>query len=107
MPYQTLSFADRSAKCLWLPSSSSDTLDANNEGRRRAVELIDFMQRSDMPFLLGHVTQAIAAKGKFGPLEAGFYHQISLYALHSEIRNSPIMEQPSEVVARPSLRLVT
>ena len=103
MPYATLSFADRSTKCLWLPYDSSDIRRRNSEGRRRATELVAFMQHNSMPFLLGHVITEISKQGEMGALETGFMHQIARFTM-----NINLSETTDEAATeRPRLTLVT
>ena len=103
MPYATLSFADRSTKCLWLPFDSSDIRRRNSEGRRRATELVAFMQHNNMPFLLGHVMTEIAKQGEIGALETGFMHQIARFTMNINLGETAEAE-PSTA---PRLTLVT
>ena len=87
----TLSFADasrgRGKICLWKVSNSHCPVSGNEEGRNRADELLSYMADNDLPFLLGHVVQAIAESGSWGPVETGFCQRVADYALAGEISN--------------------
>ena len=85
----TLSFAEvsrgRGKICLWKVSNSNCSAEGNAEGRERADELLAYMAAEDLPFLLGHVMQAIAQSGSWGPMETGFCQRVAEYALAGEI----------------------
>lgn len=46
------------------------------EGRRRASDLVGFMQGQNDPSLLNRVGKAIVGSGKYGAVETGFFQEI-------------------------------
>lgn len=77
--------------CLWIGHEPDDAVSDSAEGRRRAIELLDLMQQGDLPFLLGHVIEAIAAQGHIGPMERAFIHHFAEAALCGHY---PVVQQP-------------
>lgn len=101
----TLSFAEgsrgRGKICLWKFPEFTCPVEGNAEGRNRADELLSYMADNELPFLLGHVMQAIAESGSWGPVETGFCQRVADYALAGEIS---IVKTPQ--AQRPLLTLV-
>lgn len=64
-----------------LPDVPENHAALNDAGRIRADELIAYMRHHRAPMALGHVARAIAASGRWGPMETGFYSQIALHAI--------------------------
>lgn len=99
----TLSFATGSrgaAKiCLWAAANNTSSYECNREGRRRADELLAYMDVNRVPFLLGHVMEAMIAGGAYGPLETGFCQRLAERALAAEM--------PQPVPQRPKLEIVS
>ncbi|QTG12369.1 hypothetical protein G6M86_03535 [Agrobacterium tumefaciens] len=46
------------------------------EGRKRAGDLVGFMQNQNDPSLLNRVGKAIVGSGKYGAVETGFFQEI-------------------------------
>lgn len=69
---------------LWPDSDPCSYGEANEIGRGRAAELTDVIRRTQSPVLLGHVIEAIVAKGRIGGMEIGFFHALSIEILNPE-----------------------
>lgn len=67
----TLSFASKPD--MWAIAAPTGDYSADCEaGVGAAIELQDFMRTQDAPFMLGHVLQAMIAKGRWSGVEVGF-----------------------------------
>lgn len=62
-----------------LPDVPENYAALSDAGRARAEELVAYMRRHRAPMALGHVARAIAASGRWGPMEIGFYGQVALH----------------------------
>lgn len=102
----TLSFTSVGSRTrkldLWTQFCNTNPEESNAEGRRRAHELLDFIQINDIPFLLGHVVRAIIDHGaQTGAVETGFFQVIASAACRGHI---PEQQRRAEKV--PHLTLV-
>lgn len=70
---------------LWPESTASTYSEANQAGRARAEELVDVIRKTQSPSLLGHVMEAIAAKGSSGGMEVGFFHALSIELMNPHV----------------------
>ncbi len=84
-PLSQLSFAVAESKRvnLWPEVQTGTYSEACQIGKARAAELLDYMQRNDSPFVLGHVADAIAQRGSVGGVETGFFQVIAERALRA------------------------
>jgi len=62
---------------LWSVPETGDYAADNATGRHIAEAVLSDMRDSGAPILLGHVAKAIAAKGRHGGVEVGFWHTIA------------------------------
>ena len=98
----TLSFASRDEHgiSLWSPAIDGTAIDFNAEGRRRAQELLSLMQSEGLPFLLGHVTEAIVKQDWFGPMECSFFAVIAEAAVEGCVPAARGVSRPLLSVVR-------
>lgn len=77
-------FAARSAEGLinYWPAADEKSGDLRSDGLSRADALIAAMRdRSGQAITLKFVAQAMAASGRFGPMESAFFHRLGEHLL--------------------------
>ena len=67
----------------WAPEVSGNYGSDNTKGHDYADEVLEYMRQHDYPGLLGHVTKAMIAHGKFGGVEVGFCERVSWRAIRT------------------------
>lgn len=68
---------------IWVPERTRIWSQDNQTGRSYADALVDYMREFDAPCVLGYVIQAIANKGVFEGVEAGFMQRLSELAMRA------------------------
>ena len=102
----TISFATilPDAVDLWPTILSSDSRQANQIGRQRADEILQYAANNQAPMILGHDVAAIIGKGVYGPAETGFFHRVAAHCIESSAEHGETRAvRPS---TRPVLHLV-
>lgn len=69
---------------LWPDPGIKNYGEANAAGRARAEELVRVIRTTRSTVLLGNVIEAINASGRFGGLEIGFFHALSIELMNPE-----------------------
>ncbi len=103
----TLSFASSrgGALDLWSPADAGSYRQGNDIGRSRADELVQYMRDNQAPMVLGHVVQAIVARGEYGAIEIGFFNQLGLIAMSGGAGKFPRPLEDGEAAEFPAASL--
>jgi hypothetical protein len=83
---------------LWPPIPPMSYAQANEIGRERAAEVVQLIRRANSPSLLGHMADAIANCNRFGGLEVGFFHGISLELINPSLSVTEFIEIPNRQI---------
>ncbi|CAN7178022.1 AlpA family phage regulatory protein [Rhizobium rhizogenes] len=97
-PFAGLTFAKEKADTtwdLWNVAESGDYGKDNAIGAQYAEELVDCMQQREVPFMLGHVIEAMISKKRYGGIEIGFTQRISEKSLGLEHARALPTTQPA------------
>lgn len=67
--------------------------DDNAVGRERAEEVVAYMRDNGAPMVVGHIVQAIVARGIYGGLEVGFFGHfgVVICTAPAEAANEPMI----------------
>jgi len=66
---------------LWNVKESGYSDIDNRAGEAMAADCLDYIRSADLPPFLGWVVAAMIRKGRFGPVECGFLHGISVCSM--------------------------
>lgn len=68
----------------WTFESTGDWAEDNRAGREYADNLIQQMQETDAPIMVGHAVRALVERGEFDGRAVGFFHRLSERAMRTQ-----------------------